>query len=168
MSLDRALQHQILRRLELEYPASVSAPHWVIGTETEAAENVVLKNIYYLADHGLINVVFSKELGQKIQRPAEARITHHGLDFLADDGGLSAILGVVTVKIHEDTLRQLIATKIQDFDLPAEEKSSLLQTVKELPGEAIKHLSEKLLDLGLENAPRAVSLIHKALQYVQS
>jgi len=164
MSLDRALQLEILRRLEAEYPAAVDRLHVNLGVDF----GVAIKNIHYLAAHQLISAEFSGAIGQRVATPGPLKITHQGLDFLADDGGLSAILGVVTVKIHEDTLRQLIAAKIQDFDLPAEERSSLLQTVKELPGEAIKHLSEKLLDLGLENAPRAVSLIHKALQYVQS
>jgi hypothetical protein len=164
MSLDRALQLEILEKLAAEYPAAVSDIHNKLSSDAQLA----IKNIHYLAAHGLISANFSSALGQRIPVPGPVKITHHGMDFLADDGGLSAILGVVTVKLHEDTLRQLITSKIQASDLPAEEKNSLLQTVKELPGEAIKHLSEKLLDLGLENAPRAVSLIHKALQYVQS
>lgn len=164
MSLDRTLQLDILRRLEAEYPAVVDRIHVHLGVDSDIA----IKNIHYLAAHQLISAQFSGAIGQRVAIPGAVKITHQGLDFLADDGGLSAILGVVTVKLHEDTLRQIITAKIQASDLPTEEKSSLLQAVKELPGEAIKHLSEKLLDLGLENAPRAALLIHKALQYVQS
>lgn len=164
MSLDRALQREILLRLSQIYPAYMDNP---LG-QFDRNPDEVNKNIHYLTDHKLVEGLFSNNLGDDIPLPFNLKATHQGMDFLADDGGLSAILNVVTVRLHEDTLRQLITSKIQASDLPAEEKNSLLQTVKELPGEAIKHLSEKLLDLGLENAPRAVSLIHKALQYVQS
>jgi len=93
----------------------------------------------------------------------QQRITAAGMDFLADDGGVGAILGVVTVKIHEDTIKQLIEARIAGSDLPEEEKRPLLQAVRELPGEAIKHLTTRLLDLGLDNLPGAVSLIRTYL-----
>ncbi|WP_138725677.1 hypothetical protein [Pseudomonas lactis] len=163
MSIDRELQHEILQVLAEAYPASINHPHKVIGSDPEKT----IKNIYYLAEHGLIRAKFSSELSAAIQKPIIASITNTGLDFLADDGGLSAILGVVTVKLHEDTLRQLIAAKIESSSLPEEEKRPLLQAVRELPGEAIKHLSEKLLDLGLDNLPGAAALIHTVLQTVR-
>ncbi|GJI89905.1 hypothetical protein RugamoR1_30680 [Rugamonas sp. R1(2021)] len=94
---------------------------------------------------------------------ANIAITAAGLDFLADDGGLTAILGTVTVKLHDDTIRNLIETRIQDSDLPPEEKTGLLHQLKELRGESIKHLTMKLLDAGLENLPAALPLIQKAL-----
>lgn len=93
----------------------------------------------------------------------QQHITASGMDFLADDGGIGAILGVVTVKLHEDTIKQLIEARIAASDLPEEEKRPLLQTVRELPGESIKHLTTKLLDAGLENVPRLVELIRTAL-----
>lgn len=163
MSLDRALQLEILTALAEAYPGQVEHPHNTIGSDPGAT----IKNIYYLAEHGLIRAKFSSELGATIQKPFLASITNVGLDFLADDGGLGAILGVVTVKLHEDTLRQLIAAKIEASSLPEAEKRPLLQAVRELPGEAIKHLSEKLLDLGLDNLPGATSLIHTVLQSVR-
>ncbi|WP_282361245.1 hypothetical protein [Pseudomonas sp. PS01300] len=162
MSLDRALQYEILTALAAKYPGQIGNPY-EIGDDPDATT----KNIYYLAEHGLIRAKFSKELSALIQKPYLASITSAGLDFLADDGGLSAILGVVTVKLHEDTLRQLIAAKIEASALPEAEKRPLLQVVRELPGEAIKHLSTKLLDLGLENLPGATALIYTALQSVR-
>ncbi|MNN90443.1 hypothetical protein D3C81_2083910 [compost metagenome] len=85
------------------------------------------------------------------------------MDFLADDGGMSAILGTVTIKFHQDTLRQLIELRLENAQLPEAEKGSLLKTVRELPADSIKHLTTKLLDLGMENLPRAVELIRTAL-----
>lgn len=116
----------------------------------------------YLHEHGLVTGELVRL--QPHIRPGQQTITAKGLDFLADDGGLSAILGVVTVKLHEDTVRQLISQKIEDSSLPEEEKRPLLQAVRELPGEAIKHLTTRLLDLGMDNLPGAVSLIRTVLQ----
>ncbi len=67
-----------------------------------------------------------------------ASITAAGLDFLADDGGLSAILGVVTVKVHADTIRDLIAAKIDTADLPVEKKSALKKQLAALPETALR------------------------------
>lgn len=38
---------------------------------------------------------------------SESTITAASLDFLEDDGGLSAILGIITVKLHADTIKGL-------------------------------------------------------------
>jgi hypothetical protein len=62
-------------------------------------------------------------------------------------------------KLHEDTLKQLIGQRITESDLPAPEKSKLLEQLKALPGEAIKHLTLKLVDAGLANWPIAVQAI---------
>lgn len=93
-----------------------------------------------------------------------AKITARGLDFLADDGGLTAILGTVTVKLHDDTIRELIAVRIEQSDLHPEEKAGLLTQLKALRGESVKHLTMKLLDAGLENAPKALPVIQKFLE----
>lgn len=160
MSLNRQLQLQILQRAAAAYPGGLRPGDFQLADET--AE--IVRNVHYLNDDGLITVVWSQELGIQVSRPISVKATYKGLDFLADDGGLSAILGVVTVRLHEDTIRQLITQKLESANLPEEEKRPLLQAVRELPGETIKHLTTKLLDLGMDNLPRATELIHKALQ----
>lgn len=160
MTLNRQLQLQILQRASKAYPSNLKPGDLDLKGDTME----IVKNIHYLNDHGLLECHFSGALGQPIKRPHSIKATHKGLDFLADDGGLSAILGVVTVKLHEETVRQLISQKIEYSDLPTEEKSSLLLAVRDLPGEAIKHLTTRLLDLGMDNLPSAIALIRTALQ----
>lgn len=53
--------------------------------------------------------------------------------------------------IYEDTLKELIGQRIAESDLPQQEKSTLLEQVRSLPGETIKHLTMKLVDAGLAN-----------------
>lgn len=76
--------------------------------------------------------------------------------------GIRVLLG-----LHAKQAELTIAAKIESSSLPEEEKRPLLQAVRELPGEAIKHLSENLLDLGLDNLPGAAALIHTVLQTVR-
>jgi hypothetical protein len=91
------------------------------------------------------------------------RITAKGMDFLADDGGVSAILGVVTVKPHEDMLKELIGVRIEESELSTPEKARLIDQLKSLPAEAIEHHSLELIDAGLANWPVA---LHAIEQYI--
>lgn len=160
MALNRSLQKDILQKLASIYPAPIKDPlRNISGDRSE-----IIQNIHYLTAHNLLETTFSQTFGTTVADPEIIRITHQGMDFLADDGGLGAILNVVTVRLHEDTLRGIITAKITASDLSEEEKRPLLQAIRELPGEAIKHLSEKLLDAGLEKLPGVGALIYTSLQ----
>jgi hypothetical protein len=157
MRLDRAYQKQILDELATIYPDRAD---WRVQVSTRSREDIerYVANITFLAEHGLID-------GGRQDREGEfsellmPRITARGMDFLADDGGLSAILGVLTVKLHEDTLKELIGQRIAESELPQPEKNRLLDQLKSLPGETIKHLTLKLVDAGLANWPVAIQAI---------
>jgi hypothetical protein len=117
--MDRAVQRQILELLREHYPRSVTAAHDLeLGTQQAAA------NLRYLEEHGLCKSGMKLGEGVSVQF-SQSTITAAGLDFLENDGGLSAILGVVTVKLHADTIRDLIGEKIETSSMPAEEKSKL-------------------------------------------
>lgn len=157
--LDRELQLRILKALAANYPEATFDVLRDIGANDAAG----IANLFYLTEHNLVRAKFTKFGNKAMDYAGQQHITASGMDFLADDGGIGAILGVVTVKLHEDTIKQLIEARIAGSDLPEEEKRPLLQAVRELPGESIKHLTTKLLDAGLENVPRLVELIRTAL-----
>lgn len=102
-------------------------------------------------------------MGCPTKKSTRRLIRPTGLDFLADDGGLSAILGTVTIKLHDDTIKELIAQRIELAELPAAEKKRYLDQLRELPAETTKHLVMKLVDMGLDAAPQAMALIGKLL-----
>lgn len=156
MKIDREVQNKLLQRLADEYPQPVEALELGRGIDPQLLD----PTIAYLEEHGLVRATFigSLNMGSPL---LEAKITARGIDFLADDGGLGAILAVVTVKMHEDTLKQLIASKLEAADLPPQDKKRFLDQLRELPGETTKHLALKLVDVGLENW-------HKALPLIQS
>lgn len=155
MKLDRDLQREILKTLEKTYPASMGHADWE-RLVLEYGDEQFRANCLYLDAHGLLT--WDHGMGG-----VSVYITHKGLDFLADDGGLSAILGVVTIKLHDDTLKSLIEAKILASDLPQPDKKRWTDQLRSLPAETTKHLALKLVDLGLENAPAALAAIGSAL-----
>lgn len=157
--LDRAIQLQILQALAAKYPEAAFNVLRDAGIDEAAG----IANLFYLNEHKLVTTSFTKFGKDPMGLGGQQRITAAGMDFLADDGGVSAILGTVTIKFHEESLKQLIEFRLDQAQLPTEEKNRLLQAVRELPGESIKHLTTRLLDLGMENLPRAVELIRTAL-----
>ena len=160
--LDRNLQHKFLSELYKVYPDSITYDYYInaaIAQTTgviEAEEDAlfVLKqsaNLQYLAEHGL--VVF----GDKTFITAIVKITAKGIDFLMDDGGLSAILGVVTVKLHSDTIQALLDAKINEANIPPEEKSRLKGILSKMGDVALAKFTEKAIDAVI--SPQIINLL---------
>lgn len=162
MRLDRDLQYALLKKLAEVYPNTVFRIEEAVGAD----EADVVANMSYLTEHGLVSAKFISFSGKDMQLNGSTRITAKGMDFLAQDGGIGAMLGVVTIKFHEETLRELIEGGVLQSSLPQEEKTGVLKTLRELPADSIKHLTMKLLDLGLENSPKAVPLIQNWLSHL--
>ncbi len=160
--LDRNLQHEFLSELYKVYPDSITYDYYINAAiaqtsgviETEEDASFVLKqsaNLQYLAEHGL--VVFDNET----LITATVKITAKGIDFLMDDGGLSAILGVVTVKLHSDTIQALLNTKIDQADIPLEEKSKLKVILSKMGDVALAKFTEKAIDA--VTSPQIINLL---------
>lgn len=158
MKLDRELQLELLKKLADSYPETTDIQRW---ESKFPGANI---NLAYLGEHGLCELRTIPALGGN--HPFTARITAKGMDFLADDGGLSAILGVVTIRLHDDTIKLLIETKILQSDLPEPEKKRFLDQLRELPAETTKHLVMKLVDLGLEKGPQTIDTIGRFLSSI--
>ena len=156
MKLDRTLQLDLLRVLADTYPKGISTAAWDDLT-SRYGEDTVRANALYLDGHGLIN-------WSVVPAGFRVAITPAGLDFLADDGGLTAILGVVTVRLHDDTIKALVEAKIHQSDLPPAEKKRWLDQLRSLPADATKHLVLKLVEKGLEHGPGAILAIGTFLQ----
>lgn len=116
-----------------------------------------IKNIIYLSKHSLISLTdissdFLRHSGTRLELQIE--ITHRGLDFLEQDGGLSAILGIVTFKLHNETVQQLLTDKINQSDMPEAEKSELKAAISTIKDAALT----KVTELAIEKAPWAAIL----------
>ena len=156
--LAREQQRLLLVKLMSEYPGHILAA----DLAAVVPGNALRVNIAYLHEHGLVAADFAEVLrgGPHLTR---AKITADGIDFLEDDGGLRAILGVVTIKLHEEDLRQLIEARIRESEEDPSQKQRLLDQLRELPAETTKHLALQLVDAGLKNWPLALPLLQRFL-----
>ena len=157
--LNRQFQKQILETLANSYPEPCGLdaifnlalnPELFISQETLFDAYKI--NIAYLGELGLV-----EKCPSKISTDALYRITAKGIDFISDDGGLSAILGVVTVKLHAETIRDLLESKISDASISDDDKNSLKKKLSTLSGEALKELTKELVKKGIEHVPDAIS-----------
>ncbi len=155
MKLNRDLQLKILRSLESAYPEDISDEDWrALNVKYDGP--TIRSNLFYLHEHGLIDWNVT-DAGFRL------KATCKGIDFLADDGGLAAILGVLTIRFHGDTIKALIEQKIVESDLDPSDKPRFVDALRSLPADATKHLTMKLLDLAVTHAPGALHAIRTAL-----
>ena len=178
MALNRALQKIILELTAADHPELVvdnelKEAYWSLyperREEDEASFSVeeydrfqpLRSSLAYLEGHQLIELR-DWTIGNPIP---SARITSKGLDFLENDGGLSAILNTVTVKFDTENLRSIIESGIIKSSLPDEQKNSLKSKLKELPASALEKLTSKMLDEFLSDPTKAIKLIANAVGF---
>ena len=149
MQLDRELQLEVLRYCRDAYPANVELNDTPFRDRPDIHANLI-----YLFDHELIGGTLVNG-NMELWNPG---ITAAGLDFLEDDGGLSAMLRTITVKIDRDDLRSLIAARVEASDLPAEEKASLSHAMRSLPEQALRDLTTRLVNEAVDQWPGALRL----------
>ena len=144
---DRALQLQILQALRDANPQRVP-----VAQLPNADHPAMRATLRYLGDHGLIDVLDTRTHSDAtaVDWPT---ITAAGLDFLEEDGGLSAKLRTVTVKFDPDDLRALLAGRVESSDLPTEEKSRLSHAIRSLPMKALQGLLDRLVREAVVRSP---------------
>lgn len=167
--LNRSLQHKILSGLADLYPSGTDDVQPLVAGE-EVSEKELIANVMYLSEHNLLISGYRaiRTIGHSsFQHVGETVITAAGLDFLQDDGGLSAILGVVTVKFDAQQWADLLATKIENSSgISHDERSALAKAVRNLPAKAIEKLSSKMLDWAVDHLPDALPQLHMWLAQV--
>ena len=164
MLLDRDMQLAVLTELSEVYPASLDlSDRYEYGTDDYRK---LVANLAYLEAHRLISeksVLVSRSIGDHYAQPNRSSITHTGMDFLADDGGLSAILGVVTIKFEAEQFRTILESMILSSNLPTERKQTMIDVLRELPAESIKHLTTRIVDVGWDNLDSLMTIIQNSL-----
>lgn len=163
MRFDRKYQREILTKLAEDYPYISDENKTWLENEINNNDKTYACNVSYLQNHGLldsgVDVATDMSGAPYSINLSIPSITVKGIDFITEDGGLSAILSVQTVKLHEETIRELLSIAVQQANVSEEEKEQFKSLVKELPAEGLKHLLTKLIDLGLSNAPQLSELI---------
>jgi hypothetical protein len=157
MNLDRIRQREILEHLSAVYPRQS-----VDFVRSDFEEEDIV-NVWYLREHGLVTAALELSLGGSFLFEG-ACITARGMDFLADDGGLSAILGTVVVKVHAESMRELLLSKVSESDLPPEDKARLSKRLETVSTETLKTVTKTLVDRGLQKIPDLLSLVQGIIE----
>ncbi|MDG3555299.1 hypothetical protein P7L54_04960 [Acinetobacter bereziniae] len=161
MNLDRELQRQILQIASTVYPRPVGDE---LDELYEPLDDLKLAaNLKYLEQHRLISPNSLSISMDGMFSFGPVLITHTGMDFLADDGGLSSILGTVIIKFETEQLKAILTAKIMSSDLSLERKTTMIEAIKELPAEGLKHLTTKIVDVGWENLDSLMALIQRSI-----
>lgn len=166
--LDRKRELEILTYLAKSYPNKVSARE-VAGELSEPMPescDEFVAEAQYLAEHKLVDLAASRVadgLSDTKLLISAISITARGMDFLKDDGGLSAILGVVTVKLHDDTIKTLLINKVNSSDGEGTAKEQVISAIKSLPAEATKSVAMRLIGQGIESVPAKLAELQKLI-----
>lgn len=165
MRISRDLQNRVLHMLGDAYPGAISDIRTSLGY-ARTGEDIerLLANLMYLEEHGLISS------GYKLHRSLDGeghwshngntRITATGLDFIAADGGLSAILKTVTVRLDAGQFSELLASKVENLPgVAPEERSELAKAIRKLPATAVEKIAEKMLDWSVDHAGDVLPLL---------
>lgn len=151
MKLDFDLQVYVLNKITDVFPQT-NLKEWVIELYEKHGKDHTNGNLFYLQMHGLLELEMSPFLDD-IQVVWFIRPTEKAFDYLAENGGWSAILGVQIVKLHEESTKALFLQHIKHADLSPEQKTTLSETIRALPDTALKHLTTKVLDNALTQLP---------------
>ena len=156
-TMDRNLQKTLLEQMREVYPGPFSD----FGSEDRSPSDIERAALVYLEEHGLCSSGISLFEHGNWGWAGEARITAAGLDFLEQDGGLTAILGVVTVRLHAETVRDMMIAKVEGSDLPAEKKTALRAAVGKMSSTAMTAATGDLVKMGLDHGPDAVHWLER-------
>lgn len=163
---DRNAQRKLLQYLYDAYPFPLLDYQISEIGELFDDEINLIANLMYLEEHGLIRNSVFHTLCSITPNTAELSITKDGIDFILDDGGLSAILNVVTIRFHQETINELIKIVENSHEGTTEEKKDIVSKLKSLSFETTKQLMSQLIALGLQKMPDVFHLIQTILQRV--
>ena len=129
---DRKLQLEVMKKLLDIYPGRIGVQEFNFISNLFNDEEKMIANLLYLEGHGLISSGLVAGSSSYSINFGSLSITVRGIDFMQDDGGLSAILNV-----HRDAvvvLEDLIAIS----NMNEAEKDKAKSTLGELSTEALK------------------------------
>jgi len=155
MNIDRNQQRLILEILANDYPKGSSECLDRLRELQENDSDMFFGNLQYLKMHGLIEAE-NMILGNGNYQFVFPKLTAKGIDYLLQDGGLSAIIPTQIIKLHPNTLTSFFEQAIAASKIADQEKHSLIARIKRLPGDGLIHLLKELIE---KNIPDLVSFL---------
>lgn len=150
------IYRRILTALADKYPADIPATH-VFNALSDVEKKTVIQEVSHLNELGLVDaMIHICSTGAFNTTLVKAKLTAKGRDYLKENGGLTAELNVVTVRLHADSIRDLINAQIEKSDLEAAAKSKLKEAVRNLPAHGLQEAVTWFVQQGLARTPDAI------------
>lgn len=163
MTIDRSVQLNVLNELEKHFPDGFSIPR-LMAAIRNVEKDTLFRNLMYLVGHGLVKESIETKQGYDSSDVVEFliyTITSEGLDFLAGDGGVSAILNTVTVKIHDETIRALLLARVDREVAEGPSKHALRKAVETISVASLKEIGTEAVKHGIANIPDIATFLTK-------
>lgn len=164
LKFDRQKQYDLLKLLLDLHPVEPSHEEFRQMVALFENQLTLASNLIYLQEHRLVTAAVDMTRNEPFFYLNKLRITEKGIDFLENDGGLSAILNVQTIRFADSTIVALEDILLLS-NLPEEQKKGLAAKLRELPADAIKHLTLQLLTKAALNPQAALHIIQTALHH---
>lgn len=159
--LEREQQRKILALLDTAYPSKMN----LMGLEA-ALPDIDVESLALLLKHldelGYVEATIRRgSFADNRVLSIRASITARGRDYLKPDGGLTAERDTLVIKLHADTIRDMLVSRIEQSEMEGSAKAKLIERVKSLPADALSAGITALAQVGLAHMPDAIQWIHK-------
>ncbi|CEF40199.1 hypothetical protein KBX73_08675 [Acetobacter persici] len=125
--------------------------------------DILRESVTYLASHGLIISYCQESCIGNHWSWGGVQLTAKGVDYLSEDGGLTAEDKTITVKLDGDTIKALLCKAVDETSAPDATKTGIKQQVRAMGSEALKDLTSSLISKGVESAPDVIQWLGTAL-----
>lgn len=156
MNNRKALQTEILRRLEASGSFLKEQNFSDLGDRQEIGREVI-----YLVECGLATAAVRRFDGEI--HFGRLLITAKGSDYIAAENTIGAEMNVITVRLHQDTIRDLLIARVRESDADDTVKGKLVDQLKALPAQGVAKLAERALEQALQTLPNAIQWLQTAL-----
>lgn len=152
------MQNEILDFLKSYYPNQVYFPEHN-QFKDRLQDQTFQAVLYYLAEHGLIELKNIRRGTGVDGQVLGARMTAKGWDYLTPDGGLTEYFNSVNVRFDAENIRQAIYDHISSLDLNIEKKKNILSHLKKFSVDTLREVAQQAILKGLENPKFLTQLI---------
>jgi|GEM_PF-1303667 len=161
--MDTEIYKKILGVLADAYPVPVAGAS-LLRELADVEKKVVIQEVAHLQELGMLTAaIHISSDGANKCTLGTAKITAKGRDYLKPDGGLSAELNTLLVKVHAQTIKDILNAQIELSELNSSTKSKLKEAVKNLPAHTLQEVVTGLVQRGLESSPGAIHWLQTLL-----
>lgn len=157
------IYRRILTALANTYPAPM-AGFALLKELSDTDKKIVIQELSHLHELEMVEAaIHMSSDGSMNSTLVKAKITAKGRDYLKPDGGLTAELNTLTIKVHTQTIKDIINAQVELSELESSTKSKLKEAVQNLPAQTLQEVVTGLVQQGLAHSPAAIRWLQTLL-----